>query len=196
MSRKKDISDVWPHDPIWPEFVEVESSPVYKNSSNPWQRAARTFLNERYEVTSYEMPGGITWLTIKRRKKEHVHDWRELQEIKNQICGRDREGFELYPGEWRCVDTANQYQLFVLPLGMGLAVGYTYRDVSADVPDEYEWGKGRQRPLPGWMTPNHEPPSDQEGQPIQTTGPVAHSTDEDGNLRLLIDLLEVKDDDG
>jgi hypothetical protein len=37
-----------------------------------------------------------------------VHDWRDLQRIKNQLVGPECEAVELYPAESRKVDTANQ----------------------------------------------------------------------------------------
>jgi hypothetical protein len=55
----------------------------------------------------------VAWLSIKRRDREVIRDWRELQAIKNAIVGPEHEGFELYPAESRLVDTANQFHLFV-----------------------------------------------------------------------------------
>lgn len=54
------------------------------------------------------------YLSIKRTDREVIWDWRELQEIKNLICGEANEGFQLFPAQDRVVDTANQYHLFVL----------------------------------------------------------------------------------
>jgi hypothetical protein len=38
-----------------------------------------------------------------------IHDWRELQRIKNEIVGDEIEAVELYPAESRLLDTANWY---------------------------------------------------------------------------------------
>ena len=54
------------------------------------------------------------YLSIKRNDKEVIWDWRELQQIKNLICGESNEGMQLFPAEDRVVDTANQYHLFVI----------------------------------------------------------------------------------
>ena len=43
--------------------------------------------------------GDVAWLSIKRRDREVIRDWRELQAIKNAIVGPEHEGFELYPAE-------------------------------------------------------------------------------------------------
>lgn len=53
-------------------------------------------------------------LSIKRIDRQPLHDWRELQEIKNRLIGRENEGVEIYPAESRRVDTSNQYHLWVL----------------------------------------------------------------------------------
>jgi len=77
-----------------------------------------TFLNDVYQVTRREMdvPGiGKMWhLSIKRIDREVIKDWRDFQAIKNQLCGPECEGAELYPAERRLVDTANQYHIFVI----------------------------------------------------------------------------------
>lgn len=55
-------------------------------------------------------------LSVKRNDREPIHDWRDLQEIKNMICGESWEGVELYPAEDRLLDEANQYHLWCFPL--------------------------------------------------------------------------------
>ncbi len=77
------------------------------------------FLNDQYQVnvrveakTYHGMP--VVWLSIKRIDKEPCHDWRDMQEIKNQLVGPECEAVELYPAESRVVDTANQYHLWVV----------------------------------------------------------------------------------
>ena len=54
------------------------------------------------------------WLSIKRNDRLPIHDWRDLQEIKNMIIGPEYEAVELYPAEDRVVDEANQFHLFVM----------------------------------------------------------------------------------
>ena len=53
-------------------------------------------------------------LSIERRDGAAVQDWRDLQAIKNQLCGSEYEAIELYPAESRVVDTLNVFHLFVL----------------------------------------------------------------------------------
>jgi hypothetical protein len=71
------------------------------------------FINDKYQVTRRPAQDGVIWLSIKRSDKEPIHDWRDLQEIKNQLVGTENEAIEIYPAESRCVDTANQYHLWV-----------------------------------------------------------------------------------
>lgn len=71
------------------------------------------FMNSRYQVET-ERNNGMVHLSIKRKDQQPVHDWRDLQRIKNELVGPECEGVELYPAESRCVDTANQYHLWVV----------------------------------------------------------------------------------
>jgi hypothetical protein len=43
------------------------------------------------------------------------HDWRDFQNIKNQIAGEECEAFELYPAESRLLDPSNYYSLWCFP---------------------------------------------------------------------------------
>lgn len=75
--------------------------------------------------------GDVAWLSIKRRDREVIRDWRELQSIKNAIVGPEHEGFELYPAESRLVDTANQFHLFVfMDRRVRMPVGFVAREVA------------------------------------------------------------------
>ena len=93
-------------------------------------KGGQHWLNDTYQVDIREhiidrdWPP-MWWLSIKRRDKEWIHDWRELQEIKNQLIGPENEAVELYPAESRVIDGANQYHLYCfqdpklrLPFGM------------------------------------------------------------------------------
>jgi hypothetical protein len=84
----------------------------------------------------------MAWLCIRRRDSSPVHDWRHLQQIKNDLCGPECEAVELYPRESRLVDTANQYHLWVLPKGIELPFGYEEREVS-----DRAWGANKNRPF-------------------------------------------------
>lgn len=81
--------------------------------------ACRVYLNSLYQVNVQPAPVGpgwppMLWLSIKRRDRRPIHDWRHLQRIKNALVGDEHEAVELYPAESRMVDEANQFHLWVL----------------------------------------------------------------------------------
>jgi len=83
-------------------------------------KSERVFLNNKYQVNvrlvrGTEVMPDLLHLSIKRIDKQPVHDWRDLQEIKNQIVGPECEGVELYQAESRRVDSANQYHVWCIP---------------------------------------------------------------------------------
>ena len=104
----------------------------------------KVYMNDVYQVNVKNIDGGVTWLSIKRRDKDSIHDWRDMQLIKNMICGEEREGCEIYPAESRLVDTSNQYHIFVLPQGQIFPFGYSDRLI---VTDSDEIMNTRQRPF-------------------------------------------------
>lgn len=133
------------------------------------------WMNNRYFVMVRNSPsGGVTWLSIRRADRQAIHDWRDLQRIKNELCGREREAIEIYPAESRLVDTSNQYHLWVLPRGMRVPFGYDEREVC----DEEEARKegAVQRPFD---TPPEEPCSktDPEEPPSTTQSLLKFAVD-------------------
>lgn len=66
----------------------------------------------------------LTHLSIKRLDKQPIHDWRDLQRIKSELMGPEREALELYPAESRVLDAANQFHLWVLDEGGVIPAGY------------------------------------------------------------------------
>ena len=86
-------------------------------------------------------------LSIKRVDKDWIHDWRELQQIKNLLVGSEYEGVQLFPAESRKVDTSNQYYLYVLAeKGLRWPFGMEGRRV-VDGTGKREADGTRQRPL-------------------------------------------------
>ncbi len=71
----------------------------------------------------------VTHLSIKRLDREIIRDWRELQRIKNDLCGAELEAVELFPRESRKVDMSNQYHLYVMPEGYTFPFGFVERGV-------------------------------------------------------------------
>jgi hypothetical protein len=111
------------------------------------------FINDLYQVTyrdigtvnpdqAADMPPTVAWLCIRRIDAAPIHDWRHLQNIKNDLCGPECEAIEIYPAESRLVDTSNQYHLWVMPKGTVIPFGYQTREVS-----DGSFGGNRQRPF-------------------------------------------------
>jgi hypothetical protein len=114
-----------------------------------------TYLrNNHYQVDLMEIEpaepfGRIIWLSVKRTDRRSMHDWRDLQQIKNMVVGSDIEAVEIYPAENRHVDTSNQYHLWCFPDGYRLPFGYGERLIM--VPDHADGSNhqslSRQRPF-------------------------------------------------
>ena len=48
-------------------------------------------------VLSKEMLGKCTYISIKRHDKDICNDWRDFQQIKNELVGEDIEAIQIYP---------------------------------------------------------------------------------------------------
>jgi hypothetical protein len=112
---------------IMPSIGAAEAETLLEQEA----RNNRLFVNSRYQVAMRECGGTTVHLSIKRIDQTEVHDWRDLQRIKDELVGPECEAVELYPANSRLVDTANQYHLwcshdpaFRFPLGFpaGLVV--------------------------------------------------------------------------
>ena len=106
------------------------------------------WMNNCYQVNIQDM-GAFYHVSVKRLDKKEIHDWRNMQRIKNELIGEENEGCELYPAESRRVDTANQYHMFVAKnQEFRFTFGYTERRVE-DGTGKHGANQvgGRQRPL-------------------------------------------------
>lgn len=114
------------------------------------KRTSQYFLNDLYQVDArpvFGTPlGPIMHLSIKRRDREVIRDWRHLQQIKNEIVGPEHEAIEVYPAESRLVDMAHQFHLWVfLDPSYRVPIGWTKRMVAT--PDEAESVGAKQRAM-------------------------------------------------
>jgi hypothetical protein len=90
---------------------------------------AAKYTNGRYEVLVLPHPPGWLHLVIRRQDRLPVRRWRDLQRIKNELAGPERDAIEVFPAESRLHDPCNLYDLWVLPEGYQFPVGWNYRDV-------------------------------------------------------------------
>jgi hypothetical protein len=122
-----------PADNYYPIKVEGMSDEDHQQAVD-FRKNSLRYENNIYQVNITEVKDGADnswqWLSIKRRDRSVVRDWRELQRIKTELCGAEREAIEIYPPESQLIDSANQFHLWVMPEGMNAPVGFRYgRDV-------------------------------------------------------------------
>ena len=99
------IKDILVHNPeIWDPLIPCDGKD---------DQADAAMANSLYHVIIRKMGPDLVHLSIKRHDRKPVKNWRHFQYIKNQICGEESFGFEVYPPESKLVDTANQYHLWV-----------------------------------------------------------------------------------
>lgn len=75
-------------------------------------RGKQIFYNDLYIVRICHRDEDFVHLSIIPVDGSPRHDWREFQEIKNQLAGKEWEGLELFPAESRLIDHCNSYNLF------------------------------------------------------------------------------------
>jgi len=105
-------------------------------------KADKIFVNDTYQVNIStqppwnEMGTPMLHISIKRLDKGHAKDWRDFQQIKNELVGPEYEAFELYPLESRLVDAANQFHLWCFATeGISLPIGFPARAVEGVPPE-------------------------------------------------------------
>jgi hypothetical protein len=91
------------------------------------------WVNDTYQVNIDRLTyPEFIHVSIKRLDKGHAKDWRDFQQIKNELIGPEFEAVELYPAESRLIDTVNQFHLWVLkgerPIEVGWFAGRTVED--------------------------------------------------------------------
>jgi len=137
--------------PAWTPFREVPAPEGYT-----LQPGERIFVNSRYQVFATPVPsmvehGGwpaMVHLSIKRHDREPIHDWRDLQRVKNEIVGPNHEAVELYPAESRVVDTSNQFHIWVLQRDdQSFPFGFMERRVAENSDSGGGGFKAKQRPF-------------------------------------------------
>jgi hypothetical protein len=106
------------------------------------------WINDKYQVDvnrEIKTPGWpeMVHLSIKLITEEPIHDWRDLQTIKNILVGEENEAIELYPAESRLVDMANRFHLWVIATpGIKFPFGFPDRITASEA-----MGDEKQRPI-------------------------------------------------
>ena len=117
----KDIMEKFP--------MQIEDAKKILEEHMNREKDCLLFINDKYQVLVRKIKSpmvlcDVIWLSIKRLDKNPIHDWGDLQTIKNKLVGAENEAIEIYPAESRLVDTSNRYHLWVfadstyrIPLG-------------------------------------------------------------------------------
>lgn len=84
---------------------------------------ARAYRNNRYTVMIFEntitTKGSATRVLIQRLDDTPIlRHWREIQNIKNELFGKETVGIEYYPAESHLLDNHSIYWLWIFPLGV------------------------------------------------------------------------------
>ena len=118
----------------WTPFVKIDP----ELCGHGW--ADEGWENNKFLVWVYfpdnphgEGNGEVTQLSIKDHQRSvRAHDWRDMQRIKNELCGPERVAVEVFPPMSQLMDTSNQFHLWVYPEGYELNFGYKRRNVCVD----------------------------------------------------------------
>lgn len=135
-------------------YIKPEDHAILRTTGK--MRDPIVMMNDEYQVfvdwiPKSALPDGwpceMYHLSIKRNDRDVIRDWRDLQQIKNMICGSECEGVELFPAESRLVDSANQFHMWVLSnREYRFPFGFNER-VVADAVHSPSMPKVRQRPF-------------------------------------------------
>ncbi len=122
--------------------------PLTKVQSDP-----EMYQNEKYAVIVMREPDSII-LSVRRRDRKAIFDWRDMQWIKNQLLGPESEAVQLFPAESRLVDTSNQYYLYHFPGGLGVRFGFEDRMVNENIRISVGGSLSQQRPFAPHVRPD------------------------------------------
>ena len=101
--------------------------PIDLDTQNAPEWMTRAYKNNRYVVMINDN-ATIMGITASKAMVQRHDDkpipghWRQLQNIKNEIFGRDATAVEFYPPESELEDVANIYWLWVIPTGTRFVV--------------------------------------------------------------------------
>ena len=93
------------------------------------------YRNQVFMVLVRDLPGGVTHLAI-TSASEIRPTWPEMQRIKNAIIGTEATAVEVYPPQFKVVDAANMYHIWVLP--QGLPFGLADEELKLSEPETVE----------------------------------------------------------
>jgi len=91
---------------------------VRSHDENDPSGHAVIFKDKDYAAAIYDPDNdGVVDITVQRLDGQPARDWRDLQRIKNELVGAEREAVELYPQESRLMDMSNTTHFVCLARG-------------------------------------------------------------------------------
>lgn len=93
----------------------------FESFSNDKYHVQRRWINKGQGAEKGEM----IHLSFKTHDRSPATDWREKQQIKNELAGEEWEAVELYPAMSRIVDSSNQFHLWCFPVPLG--IGFSHK---------------------------------------------------------------------
>ncbi len=112
------------------EFLNRYQSTFSSGKDSPdevWTNDVYQVFVYRGEKVPHAMGIEVTWLSFKRHDRAPIHDWRDIQTIKNQVTNPEFDAIEIYPRESRLVDESNQFHLWVFTGGEYFPCGFLNR---------------------------------------------------------------------
>ena len=109
---------------------------ISKTTETSWLGSFRAWRNDVYYGQIYKYDRGAPFgggpyilISITAKSEKALHDWRDYQQIKNDLAGKEWEAIELYPAESRLVDPSNCFFLWCFPPGILANLGFKHRKV-------------------------------------------------------------------
>jgi len=94
----------------WGEWDEIDISEDHPDKLEGVQRA---WSNDRYAV-QYLKRNGFEVLMVRRHDGGSDYPWRDLQRIKDEVMGPDREAVQVFPKKSEIVDSANMAHIWLI----------------------------------------------------------------------------------
>jgi len=104
--------------------LPVEDQEKLAEESYQYQTRSQKWENSKYKVTFDKQCDHIhpNWpenlacwyISFSMKDGGHMLDWREIQDMKNQVVGEKHEAVMLFPTDNRCMDTVNQFHLYII----------------------------------------------------------------------------------
>ncbi len=84
------------------------------------------WVNNKYSVQLIAR-GELEVLMVRRHDEGDEYPWRDLQRIKNELVGEDREAVQVFPKQGEVVDVADMAHIWLVPVGQPLP--YTFANM-------------------------------------------------------------------